>query len=137
MQIEIKNIAWRRIGIAVSIVWFIGFAWFLWPTEDEGEFYNEQLRLCKTMWHADKGQSGAIDKGQDKRQAHDWSEYVKCKSRAATLADRHRAAEKRDKRFLLGVDYLIVVFGWFVVWGVISLVWSVTGINRWIRRRFT
>jgi hypothetical protein len=139
MQIEIKNIGWRRIGMSVSIVWFIGFAWFLWPREDEGEFYNEQLRLCRTIWHVDSGQSEAIDKDQErnKRQAHNWSEYLKCESHVATLADRQTASEKREKRFVLGMDYLIVVFGWLVVWGVITLVWSVTGIGRWIRRRFT
>jgi hypothetical protein len=137
MQIEIKKIGWRRIGIAVSIVWLIGFAWLLWPREDEGEFYNEQLRLCKTMWDVDNGQSEAIDKDQEKRQAHNWSEYVKCKSRAATLADRETASEKKDKRFLLGMDYLTVVFGWLVVWIFIGLVSCVTGIGGWIRRRFT
>jgi hypothetical protein len=139
MQIEIKKIGWRRIGIAVSIVWLIGFAWVLWPREDDEEFYNEQLRLCKTMWHVDSGQSEDIDKKQehDKRQAHNWSEYVKCESHAAALARRETASVKREKRFVLGMDYVIVRFGWLVVWIVIGLVWCVTGIGRWIGRRFT
>jgi hypothetical protein len=39
---------WRRIGIVLSVLWFVGFGFWLWSSETNRhyEFYKGQLSTC-------------------------------------------------------------------------------------------
>jgi hypothetical protein len=39
---------WRRIGIVLSVIWFIGFGGYVWTSEVRhiSDYYEFQLKMC-------------------------------------------------------------------------------------------
>jgi hypothetical protein len=48
-KLSMRNLrVWRRLGAVLSVLWFIGFAGWIWTSTNEhvGDFYGNQLRAC-------------------------------------------------------------------------------------------
>ena len=118
---------WQRIGIVLSIVWFIGFAAFIWSYSvgRTGDFYGHQLDLCKAILDMNNEDVAA----SDPRWAINWANYEKCNDQARELFYSLSDENRRGIPLLLGVDLGIIAFGWLVVWLAVVVV-------RWIRRGF-
>jgi hypothetical protein len=106
---------WRRIGIVLSILWFVGFGFFIWSrtTSDAADFYGHQLRFCYAILDTDKN----------------WPNYERCKDDAAKLFSFTFDQNVKGIPILIGVDLASVAIGWLLVWCVVAIV-------RWIRRGF-
>jgi hypothetical protein len=130
---QTNTIEWRRIGIGVSIVWFIGFAWFLWPTKDEQDY--DFLAICNSRLTSDNKKLPFFEKEErDKWQARNLAKYEECRSHAKVLFERQLAI---DKKGVLWVCFVTVVFGWLFAWCMIGFVWWWTAVSKWIRRRIS
>ncbi len=130
---------WQRIGVLLSVIWFVGFAWFLW-TGSKGhalDFYGGQLRMCGAILDADNSALQYIqdlDK-RNARQDENWTNYEKCKENAEQFYHRNAGDYASWNQWGLGlfllftVDLVIVAVAWLFAWlGV--------GVIRWIRRGF-
>ena len=139
MHIALKNIRWRRIGVAVSILWFIGFAWFLWPTREGDSDRDYYMKRCNDTLRKQSEYLQEMDKGEPRNKMQDryLAEHAKCQASANTTYYRQIAMDKKDARWLLSFDYLSVVFGWLLVWCMIHLVRSMIGLGRWVKRTFS
>ena len=125
---------WKRIGIVVSVLWFFGFGLWMWSSEISriGNFYRWQLEGCSSLLHIQMKGLDAVTNAEvrERRLAEYLAKEKACQAKAAEL---HR--EQSDGLFgkgiaiLLAIDLGVIVFGWLVVWLVVSVV-------RWVRRGF-
>jgi hypothetical protein len=113
---RIKLNGWHRIGIVVSVIWFIGFAWSsLYQETRVKEKYGECLHISEMA-------EGRVDEKVEKCLA-EWQRLDK-----SILADLGKIGVM-DKRILLAIDFGTVILGWLIVWCGIVVI-------RWIRRGF-
>lgn len=124
---------WRRIGIVVSVIWFIAFGCYVWTdsTRSNGEFYSFQLRMCSAALDI-RNQSlqyARTPEERDQGSSHNEAEYEKCETDAKTLFFSGTDQLYRGIPLLLGVDLAIIAVGWALVWFVVFVV-------RWVRRGF-
>jgi hypothetical protein len=132
-RVQIKKIGWRQIGKVASTLWFVGFAWFLWPTTDETDLDNDYLRACTRQVDSDNDKLQFFPKElRESAQARNLANYEKCKSRARVLFSHQVARDEKYKKWLLSFDFLTIVFAWFLVWFIGGLI----AIGRWTRRKF-
>jgi hypothetical protein len=124
---------WRRIGIVVSVIWFIAFGGYVWSdsTRHNVDFYEFQLRMCNAIWEVanESLQSARTPEERDKRSSENRAKYEKCNADAKTLFFSQADQLYRSIPILLGVDLATIAVGW-------ALVWFVVFIARWIRRGF-
>ena len=102
---------WRRIGIILSVLWFIGFGLFVWSYEvrQNTTWYSSSLSLCFAMSNETDRRTCQAD--ISKVFADQFDQNVK----AIPL--------------LVGVDVATIAVGWLLVWSIILLV-------RWVSRGF-
>jgi hypothetical protein len=124
---------WHRIGIVSSVIWFIGFAGYIWiySTRDASDFYGSQLGMCYTILNVDNEALQYIGKQEDrnKGQTANWTKYEKCRSDATAFFNHTADNNYKGIPILLAVDFGTVLFGWLFVWFGI-------GITRWIKGGF-
>jgi len=82
----------QRIGIVLSVIWFIGFAGYIWiySVRDASDFHRWQLDVCNSILNMDNEALQYIGKQEDrdKKQTASWTKYEKCQSEAgAFLSD--------------------------------------------------
>lgn len=128
-----KCSGWRRIGIVLSVIWFVGFGGFLWiaSVNHNAGLYGLRLRMCDAILDADNEALQHITKQGDRAlKAFDNSmTREKCGSDAEKVFLDRDEQLYRGIPILLGVDFATVIVGWLIVWVVIS-------IFRWISRGF-
>jgi hypothetical protein len=115
---------WRRIGIVVSIIWFIVFGLYVWgdSARQNGEFYQSQLGLCYSMEDDDIRMHGQLSPaGQERDQ--------KCRADAQKFFFSQIDKQRENIPILIGVDLATIAVGWALVWFVVFVV-------RWVRRGF-
>ena len=101
---------WQRIGIVVSVIWFVGFAgiWFF------GAAHNAETRHRYSMTRCNE----------------DFEETnlrEKCLQEAAGSSELAIELNREKLWQIFTIDFGLIVFGWLVAWiGV--------GIGRWIKR---
>jgi hypothetical protein len=115
---------WRRIGIVVSVVWFIGFGGYVWSdsTRRNGDFYSSQLGMCKLILDTD-------NESRLRTPDENWAKYEKCRADAEKLFFFEADQLYKGIPIILGVDLATIAIGWALVWFVVFVV-------RWIRRGF-
>jgi hypothetical protein len=105
---------WQRIGIVSSVIWFVGFAGYIWifSTRDASDFYGSQLGMCYTILNVDNEalQYIGIQEDRDKRQADNWTKYEKCRSDATALF--YQMADNNYK----GIPILLAERSFLVGW---------------------
>ena len=112
---------WQRIGIVLSIIWFIGFGAYIWMLRDiqhVGELYRGQLNTCSILLNMANDELQHIENLSDrnKRQDANWKEYEDCKKRASALHSRMLNDEKEGIPVIPAIDFVTVVIGWLAVW---------------------
>ena len=89
---------WRRIGIIVSVIWFLGFGVFLWNqyVEDAVAPYARDLKTCSAIekysdefWQANARNSEELS---EKLQVNQ-DEYEKCASKAKLQWESERPSD--------------------------------------------
>jgi len=120
---------WQRIGIVLSVIWFIGFAGYAWShaVQSVVEFYGRHLDICYTILNMDTEAYIGNQEDRDKRQAANWTKFKKCQSEGSAILNEMADNNYKGIPILLAVDFGTVLFGWLVVW-------SGMGITRWIKK---
>jgi hypothetical protein len=123
----------QRIGIVVSIIWFIGFGAFIWTDtlRQDREFHGNSAEMCRLILNANNESLRYIEKqgARDKTESANWAKYEKCLKDAEAFLDREYEEAKSGIPLLLAVDVGTVLFGWLVVW-------MFVGVTRWVKRGF-
>jgi hypothetical protein len=131
MGIKLKG--WQRIGIVMSVVWFFGFAGFVWirDTRERGTFYGWQLKMCDTILSTNNESLQFLTKREDRGERADENaeEYLNCRAAAERLFLGEMSTRYSGIPILLAVDCGIIVICWLVSWLVVK-------IRRWTRRGF-
>jgi hypothetical protein len=104
---------WRRIGIVVSVVWFIAFAAYVWSDSNlhNGDFYSSQLRMCKAILDvADESLPDNLEERNNKLDEN-WAKYEKCQADAEKLFLSEADQLYKGIPILLGVDLATIAVG--------------------------
>jgi hypothetical protein len=124
---------WRRIGIVLSVIWFLGFGVFLWETSlnDLVRPYAYQLKQCGYLIDSSALPDYLTPEMQDKLNKGNWDRYHECEDRAKIRFEEQLRNNPDSLRLVgvLGVDLITIGLGWMFVWGCVAVV-------RWIRRGF-
>ena len=124
---------WRRTGVFLSVIWFLGFGLFLWHKirDQIPEPCAQQLQLCGVLldsWNQILKYVRPTD--EYIVQAANIEKYRKCLDDARVRFERELSklpAPRTQAAMVLGVDSLIICVGWLIVWGFVA-------VARWIRR---
>jgi hypothetical protein len=125
---------WRRIGIIVSVIWFLGFGVFLWNqyVEDAVAAYAQDLKICSAIeqysddfWQANARNSEELS---EKLQANQ-DQYEKCRSKAKLQWESERPSDSMAIAAVLVIDLVTIALGWLIVWGCVAF-------GRWVQRGF-
>jgi hypothetical protein len=124
---------WRRIGIVISLVWFLGFGVWLWTAtaEEQARPYKEGLKHCGRMLDiANDGlQYLPVGPARDKQQSDNFADYLKCREDESVRWTSNRSEMKTQIAVVLGADIASIALAWLVVWLITVLV-------RWVARGF-
>jgi hypothetical protein len=127
------TVGWRRIGIVLSVIWFISFGGFLWVVEGNriGEQYVYALTFCRTLLNMANESLQYIQKPDDRdaRQSANLAKYDECRADAQSVHARESDRLVGGIPILLAIDAGTLAFGWLVVW-------LATLVVRWVRRGF-
>jgi hypothetical protein len=125
---------WRRIGIVLSVIWFLGFGGYTW-TKEANRLQVSLLARTDLCYSILKSANDALPNianqaQREKIYTESLARHEECGDRALRLM-----ATDRDNflwsstPLLLAFDAATVAFGWLVVWLVILVV-------RWVQRGF-
>jgi hypothetical protein len=130
-----KARGWRRVGIVLSVIWFLGFGIYLWGADEQSKV--QQLKLvmddCDMTFRI-------AEQGLDEEHGLKPQEYMAKwrpinEKRTKCYADAMLETESRSPRstrfaVVLAIDLVMIVIGWLIVWGCVA-------VGRWIHRGFT
>lgn len=124
---------WRRIGIALSVIWLLGFGFFLWSNEigNINDNYSWQLKMCYAGENIriDSMQYAKDEQERQKRWAENETKNKECEAQASAFRKQKIHGLYGVRPILLAVDFGTVLVGWLIVWLTVSVV-------RWINRGF-
>jgi hypothetical protein len=125
---------WRRIGIVLSVIWFVAFGGYLCASalERTNQSFGGLLELCTLVLNADNTSLQFIANQEERaqKQTEYWAKYDECWTRASRIFRESRdEVWKETVPILLAFDAGTVGFGWLVVWLVIL-------VGRWVQRGF-
>jgi hypothetical protein len=124
---------WQRIGIVVSIIWFIGFGAFIWTDtlRQYRDFHANSAEMCRLILNANNESLPYIENQgeRNKKESANWAEYEMCEKGARAFLAREYEEATSGIPLLLVIDLGTVLFGWLVVW-------MFVGITRWVTRGF-
>src|SRR5437016_6346166 len=111
---------WRRIGIVLSVLWFIGFGgWIrISGVQHISDFYSWQLKMCYAILGTDNESLQYIKNPDDreKRQAENSAKHKRCEEQASAFFMQQADQNYNGIPILLGIDLATVALGWLVVW---------------------
>jgi hypothetical protein len=124
---------WRRIGIVLSVVWFIGFGGYIW-TSEATRLQTSLLAHTDLCYSILKSANDALahipnQEQREKRYTENLAKHEECGDRVLRLVAAERDNLWRSIPLFLAFDAGTVVFGWLVVW-------LVTLVVRWVQRGF-
>lgn len=102
---------WRRIGVILSVLWFVGFGFFVWSYEvrQNATWYSSTLSLCYAM-------SNDTDRKT-------------CLADVSKVFSDQFDQNVRALPLLIGADLAVIAVGWLLVWCVVLLA-------RWVLKGF-
>ena len=81
MRIRLNG--WQRIGIVLSVIWFLGFGGYvwIWDNRTKSEFYGWQLKMCDVVLSERNGSLQFLTKQEDRDERADENaaEYLNCR----------------------------------------------------------
>jgi hypothetical protein len=123
---------WRRIGIVLSVIWFIVFGGYLWTSANThiSDFYKWRLNVCYDIWTTANESLPYAKPGEADVKYKDTSTKLEqCTKEASDFFMQQAKGNEDGIPLLIGVDLATVVVGWLIVWFVVVIV-------RWIGRGF-
>jgi len=124
---------WRRIGLILSVIWFLGFGLFLWQrtVEDIVQPYSDTLKTCGEILDIDNEALQYLRTVEeiDRRQSANFAKYKKCQTDAEVTWNNTLPSNWLTLAVVVGVDLVTIALGWLVVWIGIVIV-------RWVQRGF-
>jgi hypothetical protein len=124
---------WRRVGIVLSVIWFVAFGSYLWSSgvSSMGQFHRQQLEGCYQILTADNEALQYIQKPEerDKRQATYWAKFQKCQVEAGNFFTRQFNEQKAAIPLLLAIDLGTILIAWLLIWFVVVVL-------RWVGKGF-
>lgn len=124
---------WRRIGIVLSVIWFVGFGSYLWSGDVSriGEFYSWQLKNC---YARETIRNEALQYAKDERDREKWSAETEakakeCRAKASAFHSYQWEQARGGLWILFAVDLATILLGSLVVWLIVL-------VARWINRGF-
>ena len=115
VNMRIKLNGWQRVGIVLSVIWFVGF-WF-YSAREPTPAADAQLKLCFTEFENDKYSSETSKRFDD------------CLRTANAKRFIEMYQFRKDIPGIIVADVVTIIIGWFVGW--LAIV-----VGRWIRRGF-
>ena len=120
---------WKRIGIVLSIIWFLGFGVYLFAQPSfEAELHKWSLHACTTIYQSaeeDSRKFGTIERRMPEIEAA----RKECIEKATLTYERIRPSDYARLTEIIVVNLVSIALAWLVVGGCVSVV-------RWIRRGF-
>ena len=132
---------WQRIGVVLSIIWFVGFAWYVWSSDRQHktDFYVGRLSVCSDINDMANESLSYIQDQQkrDEREAANGAKYEQCKKDAEEFYEEEVGGNAGWGQWafgmgiLIAVDLLIIAIAWLLAWLTIRVVrWVGRGFNR-------
>jgi hypothetical protein len=123
---------WWRIGVVLSVIWFVGFGGWLWLSSTGAymDIHQWQLQDCHNLYRKEREQLQGFDPQFDQKAAKINSESKACQEEAAAHFER-----QMDKLFysqgglIFAVDAGVLALVW-------SLAWIVVAVGRWVAAGF-
>src|SRR6187397_2537835 len=77
---------WRRVGIVVSVIWFLGFGFYVWnhELESHSDFYMFETRNCTRLLDManENLQYARTQEERDRRFAENFAKHRACDEKA-------------------------------------------------------
>jgi hypothetical protein len=112
---------WRRLGIVLSVIWFVGFFGWMWShAADEATLvYRMSSSTCYHRY------------GSSTSQELDMAKYDVCAAEASAKlrTDYNAVRNFSSAGIVIAVDLALILLGWLIVWGIVAVV-------RWVARGF-
>jgi hypothetical protein len=122
---------WRRIGVVLSVLWFVGFGGWLWVdgVGRNSEFHVWQLGHCSRMSDMRREPIRLDDPQRAQKYAKIEEQEKACRDKASALFRQEMDTLKSHIWVLVAIDAASLAFFWL-------LAWIVVGVSRWIARGF-
>ena len=129
-----KLSGWQRIGIVVSVIWFVGFAGYVVANRQDDALYDKLLLTCAEGLQRDVALSETAKTAEEREQRRQeyGNKYSKCMNDAHVSSFRFGLSNDPLQAIplVLAVDLGMIVIGWLIAWCVVM-------VFRGIRRGFT
>ena len=115
---------WRRLGVVLSVLWFVGFGGWLWTSSVRGyqDFYGFELRNCSAMSSMKRDALRADDEQYDQKSAKIISEEKACTDNADAFFSREiDKLYSQEVWVLLAIDVALLALFWFLAWIVVAV----------------
>jgi hypothetical protein len=126
---------WRRIGIILSVIWFLGFSVYLWnaAVAEADRLRSLRADYCFSARErsSDRLQHISDPDRRKKEEVAIVSTYDKCIDDVMEQWSRNHPAYNLSlsAAVILGINLATIGLGWLIVWGCVAL-------GRWVHRGF-
>jgi hypothetical protein len=109
---------WRRLGVVLSVLWLVGFGWWLWTktvtnsVASYSDYYKLMLRDCIVLSEIKRD-----DPDYDKTKID--SEQETCSREAAVIHERLIAEAYAEVWVLAAVDAGALALLWLLAWMIV------------------
>jgi len=110
----------RPIGIAVSVIWFFGFAGYLWVDSNNrnADFYAAIVHMCDSALHINNQSLQHLETEDERarRESANVDKSAKCRDDAGKVSRQSANGNRKGIPILLAISFGTVVVGWLVFW---------------------
>ncbi len=122
---RIKLGRWQRIGIALSVLAFVGLGVYAWTFEarHRDQIYHLQLGACDAAVHFAKDQLQSLGNDDDRqiRETTIQKDYETCKTEAAEKLQTASNHSLRRLPIFLATVLMLIILAWLIEWFVIEM----------------
>jgi hypothetical protein len=119
---------WRRIGVVLSVIWFLGFGFFLWSSVLLEKSWDSCDQTFRMAWHTlDEEIAPTAQEYMPKWNAL-FQRKNKCYADATWLSEISRS-RSTELAWVIVANLITIGLGWLIVWGCVAVV-------SWMRRGF-
>ena len=118
---------WRRLGVVLSVIWFIGFGAWMWitSTDNLGKDYQSSLGFCYSIGSMEREPIRWDDPQAQQRLAVIESQEKACRQRASEGFHQGWEHLKSQSWLIVLVDVVSIVLFWLVALIIVS-------VGRWV-----
>jgi hypothetical protein len=122
---------WHRIGVVLSVLWFVGFGGWLWMSEVNGhqDFYGHQIETCIFVAKMNREPLAPNDPQYAQKDAKIDGEERACVDRAADFLSQQMSS-LRSGVWLIAAAAVASLILWWLLAGII------VSVGRWVAAGF-